>query len=360
MPTRQSLASNLAPTSWALHEDQQGLRAAARQFAHERLEPLIGHRTDSASWRDTVKLAATLDLASLISPEQMGGMGIHRGDLALVLEQFAAGSLEHAAELTLSSAALMTLRGLDALYRVSERDLQHYFDGTTSIALGIPDVDATGFWVLRQHAGSPVIMISFDDDHAQLTLATLPAQPDALGIVPVAVLGALSIEHVAHLHAREATRLVPARQANITGDPIKHWLTNTAIYLTALLSGAVQHSVRFALAYSATRHTFRKPILAHQLVAVRLADMLTSAHTIHLFLRWIAEHDGEAPVASVSQMALHTATEAMDVARELVQLCGGHGYVEGLTPAARFQSVHWFAMLLLKVEAALSTFTTPA
>jgi hypothetical protein len=34
--------------------------------------------------------------------------------------------------------------------------------------------------------------------------------------------------------------------------------------------------------------------------------------------------------------------------------------VEGLPPAARFQTVHWFVMLLMKVEAALRTFIASA
>src|SRR5471032_611865 len=103
--------------------------------------------------------------------------------------------------------------------------------------------------------------------------------------------------------------------------------------------GAVQQSIDFALAYSVTRQTFRKPIVAHQLVAARLADMLVSAHTIHLVLRSVAAQDTQAQVAPVSQMARHVATEAMDIARDLVQLCGGHGYVEGLPPAARLLTV---------------------
>jgi hypothetical protein len=144
------------------------------------------------------------------------------------------------------------------------------------------------------------------------------------------------------------------------GNPAEQWLVDTAIFLAALLSGAVQQSVNFALAYSVTRQSFRKPIIAHQLVAARLADMIVSAHTTHLFLRSAAAQDTQAQIAPVRRMARHVATEAMDVARELVQLCGGHGYVEGLAPTARFQTLHWFAMLLMKVEAALHAFTASA
>jgi hypothetical protein len=74
----------------------------------------------------------------------------------------------------------------------------------------------------------------------------------------------------------------------------------------------------------------------------------------------VAAQDAATPVATVRQMARHAAAEAMDVSRELVQLCGGHGYVEGLPSAARFQTMHWFAMLLMQVDAALDVFSPSA
>jgi len=354
-----SVVADLAPVSWALNDEQQGLVATAGQFARERLEPLLGGAPDTARWGETVRLAATLDLATMILPEQMGGMGISRHDLALVVEQFAAGPLERAAELTLSSAALMTLREYDALDLLPDRDIQHYLDGTTSIAPGIPDVDASGLWLLRHHASSQAMMVRMDGERPQLVLATLPARRDTADCSLVTLPGALSIERYATPPTGDTPLLVVPGNGIAEGYPVRQWLVDAAIYLAALLSGAVQHGVNFALAYSASRQTFRKPIAAHQLVAVRLADMLISAHTIHLFLWSIAAQDTQTDIAPVRSMARHIATEALDVARELVQLCGGHGYVQGLPPAARFQTMHWFAMLLMKIEAALRALAAP-
>ncbi|MDT8835897.1 acyl-CoA/acyl-ACP dehydrogenase [Paraburkholderia fungorum] len=359
MPFRQSVVTDLAPGSWALNDEQQGLVTAARQFARDRLEPLLGGAPDSARWDETVRLAAVLDLATMILPEQRGGMDISRHDLALVIEQFAAGPLERAAELTLSSAALMTLRKYGALDLLPDHNIQHYLDGTTSIAPGIPDVDASGFWVLCRHACSQAMMVRMDGERPQLVLATLTERRDTGRCSSVALPGPLSIERYATVPAGDTPLLVVPGSTNADGDPVRQWLVDAAIYLAALLSGSVRQGVTFALAYSAYRQTFRKPIAAHQLVAVRLADMLISAHTIHLFLRSIAARDPQTDIVPVRSMAHHIATEALDVARELVQLCGGHGYVEGLPPAARFQTVHWFAMLLVKLEAGLGALAAP-
>ncbi|WP_042264358.1 acyl-CoA dehydrogenase family protein [Paraburkholderia heleia] len=356
MPFRESVVADLVPVSWALDDDQQGLVAAARDFARERLEPLLEGTPDTTRWNETVRLAATLDLATMILPEQTGGMDISRHDLALVVEQFAAGPLERAAELTLSSAALMTLREYDALDRLPDQHIQHYLDGTTSIAPGIPVVDA-GFWVLHQHASSHAMMVRLEGGHPQLVLATLPAGQDEPDCAVVALPGALSIGRYTTAPPGDTQCLVVPDGGRANGNAVRQWLVDVATWLAALLSGAVQQGVNFALAYSASRQTFRRPIAAHQLVAARLADMLISAHTIHLFLRSVAKQETQVQIESVRSMAHHVATEALDVARELVQLCGGHGYVQGLPPAARFQTVHWFAMLLMKVEAALRAFT---
>ncbi|QNB16127.1 acyl-CoA/acyl-ACP dehydrogenase [Paraburkholderia tropica] len=358
MSCYQSVEAPFTPVSWALDDDQLGLRSAAKQFACERLEPLLGRSPDPSLWRETVGLAATLELATMIMPEQMGGIGINRHDLALVVEQFAAGPLERAAELTLSIPALMTLREYDALDQLPHRDIQHYLDGSTSIASCIPDVDASGLWILRQHSGSPAMTVRIDDERPRLVLDTLRTGQDTGRHRSVVALGALSIERYTVVPSVDTLdtplQVVPRDPGRVVRHPVVQWLVDTAIYLTALLSGAVQQSVNFALTYSMARQTFRKPIAAHQLVAARLADMLISAHTIHLLLRSVTAQDPQAQITPVSHMACHVATEAMDVARELVQLCGGFGYVEGLPPAARFQTVHWFAMLLMKVEAALS------
>lgn len=358
----QTRASELAPASWALSDDVQQLRATAARFSRERLEPLLTRRFDEAEWISTVGLAATLDLGSMILPQQAAGMSISRHDLALVIEQFAAGPLERAAELTLSSAALMTLRACDALELLPTHDVRCYFDGTASITPGIPDVDGGGFWVLRQHTASPAMAVLTEDKQPRLVLASMGAN-NAADSIPVTRLGALSLERHSESAGAIPLLVVPQGkhpQGGCSDSPVQQWLVEMALYLGALLSGALQQSVSFALAYAVSRQTFRKPLAAHQLVAARVADMLGAVHGVHLFVRSVAQQDNQAHVATVRQMARHVASEAMDVTRELVQLCGGHGYVEGLPPAARFQTVHWFAMLLMKVEAALLAFAPTA
>ena len=353
MPLCESFPREPVPGSWALDDAQQALVTGAGKFARERLEPLLLNAPDACRWEETVRLAATLGLATMILPQQRGGLATSRHDLALVIEQFAAGPLERAAALTLSSAALMTLRECDALDLLPDPDLYHYLDGTTSIAPGIADADDGALWVLREQHSSQAIMMRVEGESTQLVVASLPSGREHTGRASIALPGALSIER--YTTVPQDCKPVPPMPRGLFSDstPVEQWLSNAALYLAAMLSGAVRQSVSFALAYAASRQTFRRPLATHQLVAVRLADMLICAHTIHLVLRSVALQGQSVQIASVRSMACHVATEALDVARELVQLCGGHGYVEGLPPAARFQTVHWLALLLMKIEAGL-------
>ncbi|MFP6559443.1 acyl-CoA dehydrogenase family protein [Paraburkholderia sp. B3] len=347
------------PATWDLSEEMQDLRAATERFARDRLEPLLRQPPDPSAWLETVRLAATLEVGRMILPEAGGGMNISRHDLALIMEQLAAGPLERAVQLSLSSPALMTLRGCEALDRLPDHDVSHYFDGTTSIAPGIVDVNGAGMWVLRQHRNSPFMTIQERDGHISLVIATADASSPEPGNATVVLTDGLCLEHYDLATSKAHVVTVPPAAGMRPHDPARLWLVDVALYLGALLCGAMRQSASFALSYSAGRHSFRKPLAAHQLVASRVADLVTAAHACHLFLRSAAMLDGDMQVVTVSQMARHIATEALDASRELVQLCGGHGYVEGLPPAARFQTMHWFAMLFSGVGQSL-TATAPA
>lgn len=348
-----------APATWNLSEEVQDLRAATGRFARERLEPLLRQPPDPSAWTETVRLAATLELGRMILPEADGGISISRHDLALVIEQFAAGPLERAVQLTLSSPALMTLRECQALDYLPDQDVDRYFDGTTSFAPGIADLNDAGVWVLHQHRASPFMTIQNRNGHTVLVVATPDADTPDAGEAAVAFQDGLSLVHYDLAACKAHLATVPPAAGTGPHDAARQWLVDVALYLGALLSGTLQQSADFALSYSVSRQSFRKPLAAHQLVASRIADLVTAAHVSHLFLRRAAMPDGDMQVATVGQMARHVATEALDASRELVQLCGGHGYVEGLPPAARFQTMHWFAMLLGKVGHALAA-TAPA
>lgn len=353
--------SALSPRCWALSDDQQALVSTLARFANKRLEPLLTQPLDTSAWHETRALAADLDLGTMILPVHLGGAAISRHDLALVIEQFAAAPLERAAELTLSSAVLMTLRACERLELLPEREIKSYFDGTRSIALAIPEA-TSGHWLLRPadaNALAPTLALTLrlSAGKPRLMLGRVGMSEHARE-ARLATLGALLLERGCdETLSRGSHHVVTARDGH---HAARTWLLDTSLYLGALLCGAMRHSVDFAFRHCTERRAFRKPIGQHQLVAARLADMLTNTHSAHLFVMALAARDDEPPLTLVRQMVRHVAREALTTCRDLVQLCGAHGYVRGLPPAARFESMHWFAMLLMQMDAALAAFAVIA
>ena len=75
-----------------------------------------------------------------------------------------------------------------------------------------------------------------------------------------------------------------------------------------------------------------KPIVEHQLIAAKLADMETRCEAarglLYRFGRMVDERADEAELTKASAMAkLYCTDTAMDVTTEAVQILGGYGYI---------------------------------
>ena len=84
-----------------------------------------------------------------------------------------------------------------------------------------------------------------------------------------------------------------------------------------------------ALAYAKERRTFGKPIIEHQAVSFRLADMATQLHAAELMvLRAAALRDAGQPCLKEASMAKLFASEAAEkVCAAAIQIHGGYGYL---------------------------------
>jgi len=100
------------------------------------------------------------------------------------------------------------------------------------------------------------------------------------------------------------------------------------IVLAAAATGAARAAYEFALDYARTRIQFGKPIIEHQAVAFRLADMATRIQSAWLITLHAARQlDAGANVNGLAAMAKLQASEtAMFVTWAAVQTLGGWGY----------------------------------
>ena len=98
--------------------------------------------------------------------------------------------------------------------------------------------------------------------------------------------------------------------------------------LGAAAVGAARAAYEYALEYARTRKQFGKPIIEHQAVAFRLADMATRIETSRLMVLNTARAiDAGVNATGMAAMAKLTASEtAMFVTHAAVQTLGGWGY----------------------------------
>ncbi|MFS3128962.1 acyl-CoA dehydrogenase family protein [Nocardioides sp. Bht2] len=100
------------------------------------------------------------------------------------------------------------------------------------------------------------------------------------------------------------------------------------VVLAAAATGAARAAYEYALDYARNRTQFGKPIIEHQAVAFRLADMATRIQSAWLMTLHAARTlDAGEPATKIAAMAKLQASEtAMYVTHAAVQTLGGWGY----------------------------------
>ena len=101
--------------------------------------------------------------------------------------------------------------------------------------------------------------------------------------------------------------------------------------MVAAMTGMMKACLEDSIAYAKDRHTFGKPLIKHQVIRHKIADMSARIDMIESWLHMICHHanTGNMPVAMVSK-AKFSASKALEfVASESMQIMGGAGYLRG-------------------------------
>jgi alkylation response protein AidB-like acyl-CoA dehydrogenase len=106
-------------------------------------------------------------------------------------------------------------------------------------------------------------------------------------------------------------------------------LESGRVNVAAQSVGMAQSALEAALAYARERRTFGKPLIEHQAVNFRLADMATQIEAgRQLYLHAARLRDAGAPCLKEASMAKLFASEmAEKVCSDAIQIHGGYGYV---------------------------------
>ena len=341
----------------SLNEHQIMIRDMARSFAAERLAPFAAEWDRDARFpAEAVKAMGELGLLGMLVPPEWGGAGVDYLTYALAVEEIAAGDG--------SCSTIMAVHNsvgcLPVLDFGSQAQKQRYLHAMTSgellacFCLTEPEAgsDAAGIRTRARREGDSYVLDGtkqFLSNGSKAGIAVLFAVTDPAArkrglsafLVPTDTPGfkVTRLEKKLGQHASDTAHIVlencrlplDARLGE-EGAGLRIALANLEsgrIGIAAQAIGLARAAYEAALAYARQRVTFGKPIVEHQAVAFRLADMATKIEAARALTHAAArERDLGRPSLKLAAMAkLHASEMAEEVASDAIQIHGGYGYL---------------------------------
>ena len=103
------------------------------------------------------------------------------------------------------------------------------------------------------------------------------------------------------------------------------------LFMCAQMLGMSRRCLDDSIAYAQERQTFGKPLIKHQVIRHKIADMSARIDAMEALINQICWciNEGEMPVAEISKAKFYCSTSLEFCANEAVQILGGAGYLRG-------------------------------
>jgi butyryl-CoA dehydrogenase len=337
-------------------EQHAMIRDTVRRFAREHLRP------HAAQWdrerrfpREALAELGRMGLAGVAIPEEWDGAGMDHTSLAIVIEELAAGEGATSTIVQVNNLAAGILLGYGNpaqkerwLKPIARGELLGAFaltepqTGSDAAAIATRAERCEGGWRLN---GVKQFITSGKNADVAIVFAVTDRAAGKKGIsafiVPTGTPGYVvaRIEEKSGQHASDTAQIVfencvvPAQ--NLLGEAGIGYrialanLESGRVNVAAQSVGMAQSALDAALAYARERRTFGKPLIEHQAVNFRLADMATRIEAGRQFYLHAARlRDAGAPCLKEASMAKLFASEmAEQVCSDAIQIHGGYGYV---------------------------------
>ncbi len=340
-----------------LTESQQMIRDTMRAFARERLAPF------AAEWdrghifpREALAELARLGACGIVVPETYGGAGLDYLSLAVALEEIAAGDGSTSTILSVQNSVVCG----PILAFGNDAQKEHYLKPLASGAklgcfcLTEPHVgsDAGAITTRATREGESYVLdgvkqfiTSGKHGDVALVFAVTDKAAGKKGISAFIVdtntpgYVVARIEEKLGQRASDTAQIVFERcrvpAANLLGregEGYRIALANLEagrIGIAAQSVGMARAAFDAALGYAGERQSFGKPLIEHQAIAFRLADMATEIEVARQMVWHAASlRDAGMPCLKEASMAKLFASEMAErVCSAALQVHGGYGYV---------------------------------
>lgn len=338
-------------------EEQQHIADLARRFAQERLRPFAADwDRESRFPREALHEMAELGFLGMLVPDTWGGCDTGYVAYALALEEIAAGDGACSTIMSVHNSVGCVPIARFGTDEQKERFLTPLASGEMlgAFALTEPQAgsDASDLRTRARRDGDHYVINGakqFITSGSQAGLVLVFAVTDpAAGkkgisafLVPTDSPGyqVVRVEHKLGLHASDTCQLqfdevrVPAAyRLGEEGEGYRIALANLEggrIGIAAQAVGMARAAFDYARDYARERQAFGKPIVEHQAVAFRLADMATEiAVARQMVLHAAALRDAGRPALTEASMAKLFASEMAErVCSAALQTLGGYGYL---------------------------------
>jgi len=340
----------------AFSDEQERFRRAVARFVDAEVAPAAAAIDERAEFpRELFKRVGELGYLGLRYPEVYGGAGSDMVTYCLFAEELARGSMSLAA-----SACMQSLMGTHFVYRFGSEELRRKYlvpalrgDLVTTFALTEPGAGSDlasittraerrgDRWVLRGTktwvTNAPVADVltvaaktSGERGLANIALFLLDRaamRGITLGksIDKMAVRGSVTGEILLDDVEVPAEHLLGGETGGV--EKIGGILAEIRVMTAALSTGLARAAYESALAYARERVAFGKPIVEHQAIGFKLADMLTALHAAALVTYQAAARlDAGRPVGREAAMAKLLASEtAVRVTDEASRILASYG-----------------------------------
>ena len=344
--------------NFTLTDEQNSVRQTVRDFAEKELAPGVAERDEKQEFpHDAVKKLGELGFMGVTIPEEYGGSALDSISYAIVIEELsrveaAVGTIVAVNNSLFCSGIfifgteeqkkkylvqLASGKGLGA-YSLSEAG-----SGSDAASLKMritPDgnnyiMNGTKMWVSNgANATHYIVFATIDPELKHKGICALIVERETKGLT----IG--KKEHKLGIRSSDTVELIledaKIPKANILGgegegfEIAMRMLDYGRISIAAQAVGIAQGSLDAALKYANERVQFGKPIIEHQAIQNKLADMATEIEAGRLLTYQAAYlRDGDRQFTKEASMAkLFCAGVANRAANQAVQIHGGYGYLK--------------------------------
>ncbi len=341
-----------------LTDDQIMIRDTARQFAQERLAPTAAERDRTGETpRGLLAELGALGFMGMTIPEEWGGAGADTVAYVLAMEEIAGGDGGVSTIMSVNNSPVAAaLYGYGSTEQ-KERFLKPLARGEINAAFSLTEPqagsDASNLKTRAERRGNKYVLNGakqFISSGATADINLMFAVTDpAAGkrgisafVVPTDTPGYKVVRKEEKLGQRssdtcaivlEDMEATPDLLVGQEGEGYRIALANLEagrIGVAAQAIGMARAACEHAAAYAKERVSFGKPIIEHQAVAFRLADMATQVEAAHQMALNVARlRDAGLPCLKEAAMAKLFASEmAEKVCSDAIQIHGGYGYLQ--------------------------------